>query len=247
MHLFAFGRLEVCTGLRVVNEWPRRHLADISFFRHFTIMFKHLATRYSWQPFLLHMVQVGWYFCSDFQICSFYLTVTNRLSSNGWFNVIVTTKLETAISRHSSPCLSSSVPSLEMENIAREQEDREHCLLKNLLIALRIKNISCTPPVYRSYPEYYELTTDWCPEGFNEDLYHILNTVFKTQCPRPCSTIDYGLSVEPFHGAGKIAENICGKPSTTIFFLGNENAQITKASFLRHQSPQYPKAFLRNL
>ena len=158
------------------------------------------------------------------------IEVTTRIASNGWFNVKIQTKLETAMPSKNHECIANSDESLphDMKTIAKAHENREECLLKTILDKIKSNNISCMPQFFKTFQQYKNYTTDWCPREMNMIFFEMLDDIYGKHCPTPCSSIKYEQSKEPFHGADMEVSISCGGPAIVIYFDFNQNVQVSR-------------------
>ena len=75
-------------------------------------------------------------------------------------------------------CISNSQKSrtLDMQIFAKAHQHKEECFLKNILARIQTNNMSCTPKILKSYPQYVVNHTSWCQD---KEIYEIIGTFIK--------------------------------------------------------------------
>ena len=164
---------------------------------------------------------------------TFFITCkdTNRISSNGWFSVMIQPKLKSSLPSKKTACIANASDdtfALDMDTVARAHEEREACFLKTILTKLKEINESCVPTFYQNYPLFTKNNTEWCTETKDITVNYICAEVYDKYCPSPCSSISFSHSMEPFHGAPGGNKHMCGEQANVIQLSMNENIEMMK-------------------
>ena len=160
------------------------------------------------------------------------LSESKRISSNGWFNVMIQTKIRSAISSENSACVlqdsDDDTLAHDMVNINEDHKAREKCFLRTMLDRLKSKNGSCTPIFFENYPDFTKNNTKFCSISETSALLGTFTDVFLNECHPPCANIQYSHSMEPFHGALESISFMCGGPAIVLNFMFKMKVEVEK-------------------